>query len=167
MAVGIRSSSSTGSYGSTQNNLRATAFQPDFFGGRQGTMYVDYRAIDEANGFEFDERGRVLGSSKNGFETSTERADRMAKREKVVRDFSNSLRGSGNLKQYRDNNQATYERVFNETYNRARNRDKMTPSRARKRAEIAARRAVNQREQARLERVAKNTGMKFKEKTQI
>lgn len=165
MAVGIRSLSSTGSYGSTQNSLRASAFQPDFFGGRQGTMYVDYRAIDEANGYDFDRNGRALGSGKNGYETRAERAERMGKREKVVRDFTNSLRGSGNMKQYKDNNQASYDKAYREAYDRARARGQ-SPSRARRTASVTARRVVNQREQARLRRVAEKTGMKFAESTQ-
>ena len=165
MAVGIRSLSSTGSYGSTQSSLRASAFQPDFFGGRQGTMYVDYRAIDKANGYEVGENGRVLGSGKSGYETRAERAERMAKRERVVRSFTSSLRGSGNMKQYRDNNRATYDKAYREAYERARSRG-LTPSKARQRAAVTARRTVNAREQARLRRVAEKTGMRFMGGTQ-
>lgn len=159
MAVGVRSQASTGSYGAGVNSTLAVGrlAQPDFFGGRQGSVYIDYRKTDEANGYKFDKNGRALGSGKNGYETAAERAERMMKREASVRKFTNAIRGSANQKQYQGNNRATYNKAYQEAIDRG-----LSP----RQAAVVARRTVNQREQERLTRAAKKAGVGIKRFTQ-
>ena len=169
MAVGIRANARTGSYGAGQNaslELGRVA-QPDFFGGRQGTVYIDYRATDEANGYKFDKNGKVFGSGRNGYETKAEQAKRMADREKSMRTFTNAVRGSANANQYKNNNKASYDKAYNKALNALakKNGGRVTKAIERK-AAVTARRTVNQREQERLRTAAKKAGVGIKKVTQ-
>lgn len=159
MAVGIRSNASTGSYGATLNQLGSSSFAgtlPDYIGGRQGTIYIDWSAVDRANGYNRDAMGRVLGSSKRGFETADERAQRLADREKVWARFVNNWRGTTNRAQMQNNSASLY---------RAELRRQIQAGKSVAEAQVAARRYVNDREQNELSRVAANSGLKIYAKT--
>jgi len=172
MAVGIRSGASTGSYGSSIANLNpdmgvrqarigglittiATTAQermPDFIGGEQGTVYFDWKAVDEANGYDYGANGKVLGSSKRGYETAAERERRLADRRKVWSRFVNNIKGSANRVQRQNNSLPMYTSRYNKAI-----RAGKTPAQA----AVIARRHVNEKEQNEIARIAKKSGLKI------
>lgn len=181
MAVGIRSNARTGSYGSTLANLNAdmSAWSlqlsdgrnfgrewngsgdrfPDYIGGSNGTIYFDWKAVDEANGFTYGANGKVKGTGKGGGETAEEKADRMAKRSDVWGKFVNNIRGSANRVQSQNQSQS----MFNSEFKKATGKQGKSVAEA----TVQAKRHVNTKEQGAIERVAKKSGLKIAKMTQF
>ena len=177
MAVGIRSGASTGSYGSTLQNLNPDAGargitaggrmiatvrtigknMPDFIGGEQGTIYFNWKAVDEANGYDYAANGKVLGSSKKGYETKAEKERRIEDRRKAWEKFANNVKGIGNRIQSRNQGRAMYETAYRQAI-----KDGKTPAQAR----VAARRHVNEKEQNAIIKAARKSGLVVSARTQ-
>ena len=176
MAVGIRSGASTGSYGSTLQNLNPDAGargiraggmfdtirlagngMPDFIGGEQGTIYFNWKAVDEANGYDYGANGKVLGSSKKGYETQAEKERRLEDRKKTWAKFVNNVKGVSNRVQARNQGRAMYESAYRQAI-----REGKTPAQAR----VAARRHVNEKEQNAIIKAARKSGLVVSARTQ-
>lgn len=176
MAVGIRSGASTGSYGSTLQNLYTDAGargariggmvesvrlagngMPDFIGGEQGTIYFDWKAVDEANGYDYGANGKVLGSSKKGYETRAEKEKRLDDRRKTWAKFVNNVKGISNRAQARNQGRAMYDKAY---------RDAIKAGKSPAQARVAARRYVNTKEQNAIIKAARKSGLSVTARTQ-
>lgn len=164
MAVGIRSTSKMGSYGAGINKTGEIArgawgkAHPDFIGTDNGTVGFDWKGFDEANGYSY-KGGKVVGSGKGGYETASERAERMDKRDKAWTKISNSITTDKNLKQ----NSGASEKLYRDTRRSELGKlrtAKLSPQAKIAKANAAARKAVTEKENARIAEIAKKFGVR-------
>ena len=164
MAVGIRSTSSFGSYGMGINKtgeIARTAWNkahPDFIGTRNGTVGFDWKGFDEANGYTYI-GGKVTGSGKKGFETAKERRERMDKRDKAWAKISGSIVKNKNLAQNSERNEELYRSTRSKTLGSLKNA-KLSPQAKIAVANNRARRAVTEKENSQIATIAKKYGVR-------
>lgn len=164
MAVGIRSTSSFGSYGMGINKtgeIARTAWNkahPDFIGTDNGTVGFDWKGFDESQGYTYV-NGKVTGSGKNGYETKAERQERMDKRDKAWAKISGAIVKEKNLSQNSARNEELYRSTRSKTLGTLKNA-KLSPQAKIAKANEKAKRTVTEKENAQIAAIAKKYGVR-------